>query len=65
MKKLICVLMVVVIMATMLTACGKFTCDLCKEEKTGKKHETEVLGEEVVYCDDCYNSLKELGEALS
>jgi hypothetical protein len=65
MKKLICVLLVVVMMATLLTACGKFKCELCGEEKSGKKHEGEVLGEKVVYCDECYKELEELKGALS
>ena len=64
MKKLICVLLVVVMMATLLTACGKFKCELCGEEKSGKKYEGEVLGEKVVYCDECYKELQELKNAL-
>ena len=64
MKKLICILLVVVMMATMLTACGKFKCDLCGEEKSGKKHEESMLGESVVICDDCYKALEDLAGAL-
>ncbi len=48
-----------------LVACGKFECDLCKEEKTGKRHKEELLGEEIVICDECYKDLEALGELLS
>ena len=59
MKRLICILLVVVMMATLLTACGKFKCDLCGEEKSGKKYTDEVLGEEVECCKDCHEDLEE------
>ena len=59
MKKFIGILVLVVAMVTMLTACGKFTCDLCGKEKGGKKHESELLGQEVVICDDCYTAIDE------
>lgn len=64
MKKLISILLLVVVLATMLTACGKFTCDMCGEEKSGKKHEESMLGESVVICDDCYKALEDLAGAL-
>lgn len=64
MKKLICVLLVVVVMASMLTACGKFECDLCGEEKSGKKYTEKVLGQEAEICKDCYKELEELADAL-
>lgn len=45
----------------MLTGCGKtFICDACEEEKRGKQHKSEVLGETIVLCDDCYNELKSI-----
>ena len=61
MKKLICLALLVVVVLSLFTACGKFTCDLCGEEKSGKKHEEEFLGEKVTCCDDCY---KEIENAL-
>ena len=64
MKKIICVLLLVVVVASLLTACGKFECDLCGEEKTGKKYTEKVLGQEVTYCKDCYEGLKELADAF-
>jgi len=65
MKKLICGLLLVVAMATMLTACGKFECDLCGKEKSGKKYESEVLGEEVIICKDCHEDLDNLAHAFN
>ena len=64
MKKFICVALLIVAMASMLTACGKFTCDICQKEKSGKKHTEELLGEEIVYCDDCYKSLENIADAF-
>lgn len=65
MKKLICVLLLVVTLASLLTACGKFTCDLCKESKFGKSYESEVLGSEITYCKDCKEKLEDLADAFS
>ena len=65
MKKLIGVIALAAIVVSMLAACGKFTCDICGEEKSGKKHEEEVFGMEVVYCDDCYDALNDLADSLS
>ena len=64
MKKIIC--SIVLILATMLciVGCAKFTCDICGEEKSGKQHEEEFLGEKIVYCDDCYKELEELEKEL-
>ena len=53
---LIALLLVATVFA--LTACGKFTCDLCHEKKSGKKHEMNLYGLEMTICDDCYKSLK-------
>ena len=64
MKKLICVVLLVVVIATMLTACGKFKCDLCGEEKSGKKYERELFGQEIDICKDCYKDLEELADAF-
>ncbi|MBQ8350831.1 MAG: hypothetical protein IJY20_02150 [Clostridia bacterium] len=64
MKKLIFGLVMAATLATALTGCGKFTCDLCNEEKSGKQYKDEMFGQEVVICKDCYNDLKELEEGL-
>ena len=61
MKKVLCLIMTVIAMATMFTGCGsKFTCDLCDETKSGKKYEIELMGDEFVYCKDCYKNMKQI-----
>lgn len=64
MKKIIIGIFTLVSLMFVLTSCGKFTCDLCNEEKSGKKHEEELFGESIVICDDCYEDLDDLGDAL-
>lgn len=44
--------------------CGKFTCDMCGEEKSGKKHKEELLGETITICDDCYKELEDLADLI-
>lgn len=58
MKKYFALAAVVVMMSMLLAGCSKFTCDLCMKEKAGKKHETKLLGQEIVICDDCYDDLQ-------
>lgn len=57
MKKSVKVIIVAMVgvMLLGLTACGKFTCDICGKEKTGKRHERTILGTEIVVCNDCVN----------
>ena len=64
MKRVFGIVLLVALLVTMLVGCGKFKCDLCQKEKSGKKHNEEILGQEVVYCDDCYNGLKGIADAL-
>ena len=60
MKKIIITLFVITALVFSLTACGKFTCDLCEREKdSSEKHEVG----DGVYCDDCYQ-LAEFGDNL-
>ncbi len=54
MKKIIALALAALLSVFCLAGCGKFECDLCGEEKSGKKHTTTVFGEEVTICDDCY-----------
>ncbi len=56
MKKRLAALMLVVATMFSLTACGKFTCDSCGEEKTGKSHKESLFGIEMIMCDDCYQA---------
>ncbi len=65
MKKKMIALLLTVTTVISLTACGKpFTCDLCGEEKTGKKYKETILGEDIIYCQDCYKELKDLSDML-
>lgn len=60
-KKKTALILVVLAMAMMLTACGKFTCDICGKEKSGKSYKADVFGQEVVICKDCHEDLEEVG----
>ena len=63
MKKFLCLLVLVAMVASMLVACvGSFTCDLCGKDKTGRKYTEELLGEKIEYCSDCKEGLEELGD---
>ena len=64
MKKLICVMLMVVVLGSMLAGC--FTCDFCEESKliTSKNSET-YEGQEFVYCDDCKEELEEFADAMN
>ena len=65
MKKVIALVLALVALVATLASCGgKFTCDLCGEEKSGKQHTESILGQEIVYCDDCYEELEEIGKAI-
>lgn len=59
MKKKTTILFMAIVMSFTLVACGKFTCDLCGEEKSGKNYKTEVLGEEVVICKECHDEIQD------
>lgn len=56
MKKRIISVLLIAVTALSLTGCGKYTCALCGQEKSGKsyKYEGETL------CKDCYNGIKAL-----
>ncbi len=60
MKRKISVALVFTMLLMTLTACGKFTCDLCEQEKSGKSHKSEILGEKIVICDECYGEMESL-----
>lgn len=62
MKKMVRFVAMLVVVATMLCGCGKFTCDMCNEEKSGKKYTGNLFGQEIVYCKDCRNELEALGD---
>ena len=60
MKKKIAALLSLVVLAMALTGCGKFTCDYCGKEKTGKQHTVTVFDEKTTMCDECYKDYKAL-----
>lgn len=63
-KKLLSIALIATVVAS-LTGCGEpFTCDWCGEESTGKKYTSEVWGEKVTVCEDCYKELKEVYDAI-
>ena len=62
-KKVIAALLATVTILS-FAGCGKFTCDMCGEEKSGKKHEETILGETITICDDCYKDLEDLANLL-
>ena len=65
MKRFVAILILAAMLLTVLCSCGKaFTCALCGEEKRGKQHTKEVLGVEVVYCNDCSKELEEMGKDI-
>ena len=68
MKKVLSLVLALLILSTAaltLASCGKVTCPLCNDEVSSlSTKKTEVFGEEVKICKDCYKGLKELEEGL-
>ena len=64
MKKKMLAALLAAFMVLSLAGCGKFTCDLCGKEKSGKKHTEEVFGQKVTICNDCYKDLEDLADSL-
>lgn len=60
MKGKIAVLLTAALLSVFLTACGKFTCDICGQEKSGKRYTVDLLGtgDEMTICEDCYKDLE-------
>ena len=65
MKKLVLLALTGIMAAGMLVSCGKFTCDLCEEDKVGKKYKEEVFGYEATICKDCHEAYAEVKESLA
>ena len=65
MKKCSILVALVMLMSVLLCGCGKFECDICGEEKSGKKYKDEVFGQEVEYCKDCKEDLEDLGDLFN
>lgn len=65
MKKMKLVALVgAMVMATLaLAGCGKeVKCAICGETKSGDTY--EILGQEIDYCDDCYEAIEAVGDML-
>lgn len=54
-KKIIAILTLLALLLS-LAACGdkSFKCGICNEEKTGKSYKSQLMGEEITICEDCY-----------
>lgn len=64
MKKKVLAIVLTAATVLSLTACGKFTCGICGEEKSGKKHTESVLGVELTICNDCYKEIEDAAKSL-
>ena len=60
MKKFIAAALLTASLAFILTACGTFTCDLCKKESDGEKFEITIGDKTSYICENC----KSLGGLL-
>lgn len=65
MKRIISFVLMLTLVASLLVGCGSFRCDLCGQEKTGKKYTEDVYGTSITYCGDCKDALEELADMLS
>lgn len=59
-KKIIAIFTLLVLLLS-LGACGSksFKCGMCGEEKTGKSYKSQLAGEKVTVCEDCYEEINE------
>lgn len=62
MKRMISFILMLTLVAALLAGCGSFQCDLCGEEKTGKKYTGDLMGEKITYCSECKEALEELAD---
>ena len=66
MKKIIALALVAVSLAATLASCGgKFVCDACGEEKTGKKSKVDFLGVSMTICSECKADYDEAMDELA
>lgn len=64
MKRIISLMLLLVVALLVLTSCGKFTCDLCGEEKSGKKYSFELPNKEGICCKECYEDVETFNDLL-
>ena len=62
MKRMISFILMLTLVAALLAGCCSFQCDLCGEEKTGKKYTGDLMGEKITYCGECKEALEELAD---
>ena len=56
MKKRICLFLALLTALTALSGCGKFTCEMCGEEKSGKKYTITLQDDKkITVCRDCHD----------
>ena len=53
MKKSLAILCIVIPLATLLTACGKFKCERCGIESDSAKYKVMIDGEKTEVCESC------------
>lgn len=63
MKRVICLLLVIVTMMLLLSACGAFRCAICGKFIVGEKHEFNALtlfeSKKMYICKTCYEAQNE------
>jgi len=64
MKKFFVLLALVLAMVMTLTACGTFTCDLCKKEQDGVQLTATLNNQEVTVCQTCFDAIAEGLDAI-
>ena len=65
-KRVMLIALAAVMLCMALAACSAepFKCGMCNKEKTGKQHKYEFIGQQMIICDDCYKSVKGIGDAF-
>ncbi len=66
MKKTICIVAVLLLLISMITACGEkeYECALCKETFEGKANIYKYDGRKIPFCDDCYEVISAFGPMI-
>lgn len=64
MKRKLFIVVAVVAAIFLLTACGKFTCGVCGETKSGSSFKDELLGVKVTTCENCHKALENLADVI-
>lgn len=63
MKRVVSLILVVLMLATLLCACAEtYVCDFCGQEVTQKPVKLELLGEQIKVCDECKTMIEQLGD---